>query len=492
MFSFSLRFHTVLKIALLICCAAKAGSAFAGPIRPLGPISPGVATAEDTIARALQKKIPAIIAYLNEQNCKTVGVLKFRIKKGSEKLSDRVGPLNSLIADRLEVGLILANPFDEQRQLNIIKDASAQVGQRGDVSHLTEQGRSAFFQSSYKIAWGEQTVSADAFLTGIVQVHPDNRTVSIGVLAFRRGVNGLEKACDVMEARLDAATLGELGESFVLRGAFDGGTTDRETSSQTVPKTQQEKTAQRERKEERAVEKAIQVKTRQTTFPLNDSSAPVKLEVLYDGQSVPIEVRDGKAFVKEPQQGQKVEFAIVRATTASDRIGVVLKVNGENTLYRQTVSDLECAKWILSPEHVRTVIRGYQIDGTNQMESFAVLSQTESAQRAMDYGRSVGQIQVTVFQQEDLKLANDLPPVIPDEDEEDLAAMLRGIQPRKSPGNLSALKHQLRTAGRDGQETRGLIVQDKVEDNEIEIVTFTPDPTPVMTATITYYQPENE
>jgi len=236
------------------------------------------------------------------------------------------------------------------------------------------------------------------------------------------------------------------------------------------------------------VEEAVKVKTKDSQFPLNDSAAPLKLEILYDGQPVAIETRDGRAFVQEPQQGQKVEIAIVRSSNTSGRLGVVLKVNGENTLYRQTVSDLECAKWILSPEHVRTVVRGYQIDGTNEMESFAVLSQEASAQRAMDYGRHVGQIQVTVFKEEDLKLADDLPPVIPDEDEEDLVAMLRGIQPRKTPQNLSALKHQLRLAGKDEQETRGLIVQDKVAKNEIEIVSFTPDPTPVMSATITYYQ----
>ncbi|MCR9199141.1 MAG: hypothetical protein NXI04_10880 [Planctomycetaceae bacterium] len=452
-------------------------------------LSAASAQSNDTIPRALQKQIPAIIDYLNEHDCRTVGVLKFRIKKGNDKLSDSVGPLNSLIADRLEVGLILANPFDEQRQLNIIKDASTQVGRIGDATHLTQAGRNAFFDKSFDLSWGKQRSKADAFLTGIVQVHPDGRNVSIGVLAFRRGADGLQRACDVVQAKLDASTLGELGESFVLRGAFDGGTFDGSSSDDRDPETvHKEQTKQREKREQTAVEEAVKVKTKDSRFPLNDSAAPLKLEILYDGQPVAIETRDGRAFVQEPQQGQKVELAIVRSSNTSGRLGVVLKVNGENTLYRQTVSDLECAKWILSPEHVRTVVRGYQIDGTNEMESFAVLSQEASAQRAMDYGRHVGQIQVTVFKEEDLKLADDLPPVIPDEDEEDLVAMLRGIQPRKTPQNLSALKHQLRLAGKEEPETRGLIVQDKVAKNEIEIVSFTPDPTPVMSATITYYQ----
>ena len=79
------------------------------------------AKAED-IGEQLQNHAPKIVEFLNAQNIKTVGVLKFRVKKPGKKTSDRVGPLNSLLADRLEVGLILANPFDEAKQLNIIKD----------------------------------------------------------------------------------------------------------------------------------------------------------------------------------------------------------------------------------------------------------------------------------------------------------------------------------------------------------------------------------
>lgn len=443
-------------------------------------ISPAVDVTE-TVPRALQKKIPAIIRYLNERNLKTVGVLKFRVKKGKEKLSDSVGPLNSLIADRLEVGLILANPFDEARQLQIIRNASEQVSSMPAANHLTADGRRNFFSGvEYDLSWGSKKTTADAFLTGIVHVHPDNRNVTVGILCFDKNGGDLEKACDVFDATLDSSMLGELGESFVLRGAFDGGNTQKSSADESP----------RESVEQEAIKQAAAVKSEATPFPLNDADAPIRLEISYDGQEVPIETRDGKAFVREPDSGQHVEIAIVRTKASDARIGVVLKVNGENTLYRQTVSDLESAKWILSQEHVRTVVRGYQIDGTNEIESFSVLSRTESEKRAIDYGRNVGQIQVTVFREEDLTLADDLPPAIPDEDEEDLAAMLRGIQPRKTPSNLSALKHQLRLAGNDQQQTRGLIVQGEKADNKIRIVKFTPDPTPVMSATITYYQPD--
>lgn len=474
-FALSRSNHSVIRslqyLALVLYMAAAVKTANAQPA--------------DTIPRALQKKIPSIIRYLNDHSFKTVGVLKFRVKKGSEKLSDSVGPLNSLIADRLEIGLILGNSFNDEEQLNVIKDASSQVANNGSASHLTEEGRNAFFQSNYELAWGDQTATADAFLTGIVRVNPDSKSVTVGVLCFNRHGGGLEKACDVFQAKLDAASLSELGESFVLRGAFDGGTTKSKNTTLTAPK---EDSPSQQEKEENVLEHASAVKSSLTSFPLNSTTAPVKLEITYDGKSVPIETRDGKGFIREPQEGEKVEIAIIRTTKTDSRIGVVLKVNGENTLYRQTLSDLECAKWILSKQHIRTVVRGYQIAGTDEMESFAVLSQSESEKRSVNYGRSLGQIQVTVFQEENLELAADLPPAIPDEDEEDLTAMLRGIQPSKTPKSLSALKHQLRLAGKEGGETRGLIVNSKITNNDIQIVEFTPDPTPVMSATLTYFK----
>ena len=80
-------------------------------------------------------------------------------------------------------------------------------------------------------------------------------------------------------------------------------------------------------------------------------------------------------------------------------------------------------------------------------------------------------------------------PSIPDDAEEDLIAMLRGVQPEKPAKNLSALKRQIRTAGRDDLQTRGLIVQGEQTKNEVRTVKFEPDPTPVMSVTITYYKP---
>ncbi len=428
----------------------------------------------DTVHKQVQKHVPKVMDYLRDKGVQTVGVLKFRVAKPGQKLTDSAGPVNSLLADRLEVGLILANSFDEARQIQVIKEASAQVAKVDGANHLTADGRRAIFGSSYKLAWGDKSAKADAFLTGIIQVHEDNRTATIGILCFHRSGGKLERACDVFDADLDASILGELGESFVLRGAFDRG------SSQLTFEDRQKK------RQSRILEQSEQVKSQKTEFPLVDSAAPMTLEVLFDGRPVKVETRNGRAFVPEPVTGQKVEFALVRNSGARGRLGVLLKVNGENTLYRETARDIDCSKWILSSEHKKTVVRGYQLADGKTAEKFTVLSRAESAERAIDYGRNVGQIQLTVFQE----LTGPKPtPRVLDGDEEDLIAMLRGVQPKKSPKNLSALKRKIRTAGEDGLQTRGLIVQGEKTENAIRVVTFEPDPTPVMSVTITYYKP---
>ncbi len=430
-------------------------------------------TQADTINQGLQKQLPKIVDYLNKHEFKTVGVLKFRVKKPGQKTTNSAGPLNSLLADRLEVGLILANPFDEERQLNIIKDASAKAAIIDKADHLTETGRNALFGPKFKLAWGNKSEVADAFLTGVVQVHGDNQHATIGILCFNRNGGGLEKACEVFDVDLDAETLGELGESFVLRGAFDGG------SIQLTFEDHQKQ------KQQQILKAAAAVKTQQVNFPLDDSAAPVKLEILYDGKPVTVELRDGQAYVAEPKIGQKVELALNRNHSAKGRLGVVLKVNGENTLYRQVVRDIDCTKWILSPDHKRTVVKGYQTQET-KAEKFTVLSKSESAQRAMDYGRQVGQIQLTVFQE--LAGVRKAPTIL-NEDDQDLIAMLRGVHPSEQPKNLGALKHQIRLASRKGEQTRGLIVQGEQTANKVETVKFEADPTPVMSVTITYFKP---
>jgi hypothetical protein len=99
----------------------------------------------------------------------------------------------------------------------------------------------------------------------------------------------------------------------------------------------------------------------------------------------------------------------------------------------------------------------------------------------MYYGADVGTIGLAVFREKKVKDE----PRLQTDDEEDMIVLSRGVFPNEKAKNLAALKAQLRTDIR-----RNLIEGGKTVDVETRKVAFKADPTPIMTATVTYYRPE--
>lgn len=424
----------------------------------------------ETLNEQFLKLAPEIITNLQEKGYKNVGVLKFRIKKGEEDVSDDVGTLNQLAADRLETALILANPHDEAEQLGIIRDASAVAAGISGANHLNPEGRKRLFSGEYPLAWGDRQVKPDVLLSGVMVVPDDLQQMTVGIFYFDASGGKLQKIVPVFKAEPEPLNVTELGESFNLRGAFDGGTT------QLTGDEAQEK------KKKKVVQQASLVKKGESKFPLEDPVAPVKLRILYDGQPVSLQIKDGAAFIPEPEEHQEVQFVLERNDPSNRRYGVVLKVNGESTLYRHTKPALSCAKWIIEAQSKPITIRGYQMDAETA-EKFLILSREESRAHEMHYGKDVGQISITVFQE----TPDDLPPGdFLDEEAEDLLALTRSAFPKKKANSLSALKFALRGGI---VRARGLIVAGQETAQQIRKVKLDPDPTPVMSATVTYYKP---
>jgi len=479
------------------------------------------AQAADDLERELLVAAPAVLKYAQERGYKNIGVLKFRIKKGDHPGSDRAGTLNSNLAMRLELALIMANKV--RAPIGIVHDASAVAANIPGASHLSADGRQRLFTASYPLAWGSETVEADAFFTGAVSISSDLKTMVVGIVAFDRTSSGLEKVRQFTVCP-DVDDLLETGETFVVRGLFDGGKVAKTGAGGTEPQLALAK----------VVENATKVKdsTDPSDHPLAPSNgeAPVELELFYDQQKVPLEIHDGAAFVVEPQENQQVTFVLKRKAKDNVRYGVVLKVNGENTLGRQRLKDADCRKWILEPGAPPVTVRGFQVDNQTA-EEFRVLSRAESKAKEIDYGTDVGTINLVVFRERAAN--NDAPaapsgpappggPAPPDApaapkgpapanapappkaqpseapasaasrksqpsvnagpDEEDFAVLTRGVFPKQRPANLAALKAQL-----GQQASRGLIVQGQLVQAGTRTVTFVTDPTPVMSAVITYY-----
>lgn len=433
----------------------------------------------DDLERQLLKHAPEVLSALKEKGCRNVGVLKFRVKKGSEPVTDRAGTLNLRLTEKLELALVLANKV--QDPLGIVRNANKTAATISGANHLTPEGRQQLFTQEYNLAWGTEKVVPDAFIVGVAFLTPDLKTVSIGLASFDKSGASLEPLVK-FTASLDLEDLLESGESFTVRGVFDQGSLEL-TEEERKDKASQE-----------AVQTSLQVKseTAEQSKPAASKShplaarhpdSPVALEIRYDDKSQLLEFRDGAAFVREPQEAEKVILVVRRKGVGRPRLRVVLKVNGENTLYRQKQADAQCAGWVLEPTMSDFSVQGFQIDN-GTLQQFTVLSQAESKGKEIDYGEFVGTISISVFKEQTVepKPSADL---LSDAGE-DFAILTRSTFPSKVPRNLSALRNQLADSA-----TRGLIVEGATIQQSIKTATFKSDSIPVMTATVKYYNPQD-
>ncbi len=394
-----------------------------------------VASGEDDFSRQLYRVTPEIMDKLRSRGCKHVGVLKFHVCKSPSKTpSDDVGTLNMFAAQRLEIALALHNPHVADEQIGIVQNASAVAATIPGASHVTAAGRAKLFTGGYQLAWGaKQDITPDAFLTGLILVDESLTKMSVGVFAFDRQNPELRSLVQ-FDVQMTPGLLDELGESFLLRGAFDGG------------QTQINKPVTKAEIKKETVKAAQDVKAKKASFPLVDKSAPVALEVLYDGrpQALDLNHSQGEAFLAEPHEGQDVTFVLSRTPAAKGRLGVMLKVNGENTLFREKLAAEHCMKWILEPDGKPIKIIGYQLTD-DRTERFHVLSSAESKAHEVNYGAEVGIISLVVFREQTNDIPLDLPPLEELEKADDLLALMRGVLPEKTPNNLAALQAQLRS-----------------------------------------------
>jgi hypothetical protein len=428
----------------------------------------------DNLDAALCKAAPEVVKYLHDKKYGNVGVLKFLVGRGHGPLSDNAGPLNRSLAHRLEVALVLALPDESIRLVGRASDAVAASG-NGRATHLTAKGRREFFRlgpRTFQPAWGDGPVQPDAFLTGEARLAPDLRSIRVKVLAFDgKDFDRLAKVC-AFKAAVDARTLTEAGVSYArARGIKDD---DEDTALAQAPKVPPPAWAGE-----------AEPKAREKEFGEVVSQSPVRLQVLYNGKEVPIK---GGA-VPTPAEGDKVAFRFKNDGT--ETYGVVLKVNGKNTLFYEELDALYCYRWILEPGKSVTV-EGFQKDD-GKREAFAVRPPEESRDLAVQYGEHAGTFSVVVFRgvhKEDEALVKN-----EDRRTRELRPISRGTLSSGGPRalNLQSLKGELDKQARPDalarEGSRGMIVSGEEGESKIERVSFYPYPRPELSVTIRYHEP---
>jgi hypothetical protein len=298
----------------------------------------------DNIDNTLRIKAREIMRQLEERGYKNVGILKFQVKKGEQPLTLTAGKLNGLMATRLENALVTAD--NEDALIGLTRGASAVAAAKDDkATYLTPEGRQNLFKHAYPLAWGKQAVKVDAFLTGIVDIMaPDLTKTKVTIQAFDPKD---AKPRDVLSFTVDTdlSILRDTNHNFVVRRSFNG------WANANDPDEELNKLAVKD-----AVKDTKPGASRQ--LMLKEMKDYLDIQILFDGQPVAI-TPDG--FLNKPAVGQTVLIKV----KAKDRLGLLLRLNGVNTLNEQgdEKADLNDYNWWVLEPRTEYSIRGFYSDG---------------------------------------------------------------------------------------------------------------------------------
>jgi hypothetical protein len=427
--------------------------------------APALPAASETLEDAFVRQGKGLIQRCKEKGYKNVGVLKFQVSTDGKTFSDNVGTMNMLLARRLEVALVVGN--DARAPVGIIRNASAVAAHTRGANHLSRQGREVLFEPSYHLAWGKTEVKADAFITGAVGVSKDRKSMLLQLYVIDREENRLAPFGKPVRVRNEANKLAEMGQSFTLRGVFD--------------RPNKKEGEEADYKESKALEQAAAYANAQpASTPAAQKVQAVSLTVRYNGKPVPMKLQGGKFVVPEPSENTRVDLVLKRGNENA-RYGVVVKVNGESTIFRQKLPELQCRKWILEPGAKPFRLEGFQLKN-NKLVRFKVLSPYESANGKVNYGEDVGQITMTVFREATSPAPT--PNLLdPNYKEKQSAGVVKTAELPEDKENYGALLASLQQ-----QASRGLLGSGEAIDRDYKTSKFTPDPTPVQTLTVVYFK----
>ncbi len=309
-----------------------------------------------------------IVAQLRQSNAKTVGVLKFQIRRQRGGPMPGGGDLANDCANWVETAVrrhVTQAGWDDE--LTIVPHASDTAGAIGNANHHTESGRSKLFEQQYPLD-DTRNVKIDTFLTGDILVHNDLGKVDVRIQRVHEG-GGKPIPVLTFAANTQRGLMSALGFTYQRREWDD-------------PVTAQKN--------------AVELRQGRTTLDTSEEMAPVSFQVLYDGKVVEPKNVDGFTLLPEPGEGRNVSFRLERRDRSDRTLAVAIKVNGENVLWRRRIAHFAGPKYVLEKDDPAILINGFQ-DDDEKGERFVIASRQESKELESFYGQDVGTISVVVF-----------------------------------------------------------------------------------------------
>jgi hypothetical protein len=446
---------------------------------------PASARADDplpSLERAMLSNAGKLIKIFTQRAYGNVGVLKFKVgyeNDPKKALSDSLGTANLLLARRLQIALELTNT--PKKPIGIIDDASAIVAKEArGANHFgkDEQSRKKLFTLRYPLAWGNKQVSANAFVSGEALICKDQESMKLRLYVLDAETLKLTQEPEEFRVALNAGNLAEVSDCYIYRGVVFGPVKPATPAKETAPTP-------------RTGELAAGIKAAQDPMAhlATRQDVPVRLNVYYGDERQHYQIKQDstgryRAYLpKEPAPGQKVSLEMVR-DKGDKTYGVVLQVNGENTIDREHKEPYACRKWLLGPEQGPAVIRGYLVD--KQMYEFKGLTAREEKEQFGDgfnYGEDLGTITMSVFPPAGAFGANE--PVATMKSREKALAISAGA-PTPPAENFNALLAKLLNSSRPPD--RGYIGAGAKLNQKAEEQSFDSAHEPIMVLTIVYAQ----
>jgi hypothetical protein len=386
----------------------------------------------------------------------TVGVLKFRSSRDDGPEDFHFGPINNVMADRLENTLILGYNTDPECTLNVIHDATTAAAHNG-LSYQPAETAGRLFDVKYPLVVTGQQVTPDIFLTGLVHFDTKEHQITVVIQSLTKTDPQLREVLR-FTVPTERSTVAESGRSFVIQRAL----AERDAGPQ-KDEAKDEAGAAAEKSAEEARLPAPKEAT-PGIKPVSTPDAWVDLDVLYNDEPVVLE-RDVKepgnrAFARDPKKDDRVK--LILTNKSQNRVAVALLVNGSNTVKQQRTEPRYCTKWILAPGK-KLEVEGFYVGGTgrNNVKPFTVLSDEESESLyEMNSGdmknERLGTISMNVFVEGEYTLASDAP----------VTRSLSPLDYKEKAGEIKSiddLKRLLKSAKSGDQNRtlqRGLIADD--------------------------------
>jgi hypothetical protein len=415
----------------------------------------------DNYDEALSQNVHRILRDLRKQHAQSVGVLKFRVKRGNRPESFYAGVLNDTMAQRLENALIVEN--DADRPITVLRDPSQTAHSKDrKATYMTPAGLQKLFEVDYLPAWGTRRVKADALLMGVVEI-PDRltqkkATVTIEV-AYRNKPADRHKLLS-FEFDLDRSTVADMGESYFITRKGSGDRTY-------------------------LVLKSADDQNQTGATPVLDL---IEFTIYYDGNPVGLDADpdfDRELRTSQPPSPETREVYFRFKNKTDKRLAVVVLVNDVNTLHEEPILDnpTEYTKWILPADGKEYQINGFYDTNGQTVGKFTLLSPDDPAAEQF---AEAGRIKIHVFEEgseKDIELTKTDPTL--------KKLSYRGLSQKQwnkaGPVSLKQAQGLIEKAVRTKPKPKMYIIRGDTVDEEVKTESFQ-NPRELGTLDITYFK----